>query len=69
MKQKNIARRESAKGFVRGIETFVEVCALSVLYYAFWDIFYNAIIFNNCGRAFKSIYNYHTKAPFLKIIH
>ena len=41
MKQKNIARRESAKGFVRGIETFVEVCALSVLYYAFWDIFYN----------------------------
>lgn len=41
MKQKNIARRESAKGLVRGIETFIEVCALSVLYYAFWDIFYN----------------------------
>lgn len=41
MIQKNNVRRESAKGLVRGIETFVEVCALSILYYAFWDFFYN----------------------------
>lgn len=41
MKQKNIARRESAKGLVRGIETFIEVGVLSVLYYAFWDFYYN----------------------------
>ena len=41
MIQKNNVRRESAKGLVRGLETFVEVCALSILYYAFWDFFYN----------------------------
>ena len=35
------AQRESTKGLVRGIETFIEVLILSVIYYIIWNEFYN----------------------------
>lgn len=34
-------KRESTKSLVRGIEAIIEVCVLSVIYYLFWDAFYN----------------------------
>lgn len=42
MKEK-IAKRESTKGLVRGIETFVEVVVLSLIYYLFWRYGYGEI--------------------------
>ena len=33
---KKLKRRESTKGLVRGVETFIEVVVLSVIYYLFW---------------------------------
>ncbi len=39
MKRKS--RKESTKGLVRGVETFIEVVALSIIYYIIWSQFYN----------------------------
>ncbi|MEE1047677.1 MAG: sugar transferase [Clostridia bacterium] len=38
---KNNVRRESTKGLFREIQTLAEVIVLSVVYYIFWDQFYN----------------------------
>lgn len=42
MKIPSGTRHESTKGLVRGIESFVEIAILSVIYYLAWDFFYNA---------------------------
>lgn len=42
MKNK-IARRESTKGLVRGIETFVEIIVLSLIYYLVWRAKYGDV--------------------------
>lgn len=34
-------KRESTKGLIRGIESFVEVAVLSVIYYITWNMYYN----------------------------
>lgn len=39
MKKKK--KRESTKGLMRGIKSFVEVVTLAVVYYVVWDMFYN----------------------------
>ena len=38
---KHNAKRESTKNLVRGIESFIEIVALSIIYYAIWNQFYN----------------------------
>lgn len=38
---KKIKKRESTKSLIRGIESFIEVVVLSVIYYNVWDMYYN----------------------------
>ena len=41
MNMKKNKKRESTKGLIRGIESFIEVVVLSVIYYIVWDMYYN----------------------------